>query len=490
MLSRIVTAILTFATIAATPSLSAQQKTPVTFAAPILDWNVIDLTGDGRADFFAITCADGMPREFVIAVQGTDGTFKTAPAIGCPADVVSFAIGTFLDDKKKVIALLSPDSVRLLAASGDGRMTIAPPCASIPHLFRSPSGGPPGIWHWNTDIDGDGHDDLFVPTDDGLLLLFGDGKGGFAETRTTIPIDSVREIDDSSAGAFDVIRSAPRPVFEDIAGDAALDVAWFDEKGLSFIEQVSPRVFAKAPRRFALPWLSGRSADGLVEQTDVSLADIDGDKKADLLLSKMQAKDGNITDMQTTLVCLMNDGSETAFPREPQLALRLKGIVGLGPRIRDLDGDGTPDLIYGTYAGGLTDAIARIFSRVPVTVFVHSGTGKKKTPFAASPDFTTKFTIDTKDFERFGARASLALGEDFDGDGIGDLYTMKADDEGPVLRVQRGSVSARKYGVAEKPLFTAKIGDFTGISFRRIHDDKKTAILVVHERTIDIIEAR
>jgi hypothetical protein len=467
-----------------------QTSTVVDFGAPLADWQLVDLSGDGRSDVLAFFDGGGGPRSVVVALQQPDGSFAKSAPVALPADVVSLVFGSFARAAGYDVALISTAGVALLTIDAAGAPSIGPVILKVQNLFRAPTAQAPAVWHWPMDIDKDGRHDVFIPGDEGVVVAFGDGKGGFNGKTVLLPIAGQRYVEEASDGAFDFVRSYPRPVFDDVAGDGGLDLVWFDEAGLFFVTQTAPRIFADVPRQFALSWVSGGDAVGLVEQTDVQLADVDRNGKADLVLAKMQARDGQIGDMQTTLVVLVNDGTEAAFKRQPQTALKLKGIVGVGPKVVDVNKDGRVDLVLGTYAGGLSDAVSRVFSRVPVTLYAHYGTGNPKAPFSNAPDFSVKESLSSDDFEAWGARASLGLWSDFDGDDVVDLFTMVRSGQERTAAVRLGTVEGARLVVRGKPAWTKRADDIEGASIRVIRGDDRAALVLERKQSLEFVESK
>lgn len=468
-------------------ALSSQTTHTVDLSAAIEDWNLVDLNGDDKKDVVAIVFTDDGRREFRIALQEKPNDFRKLPAVLCPADVITYAFGNFLRPKSTDVLLIASDHAAFLRVT-DGTARIDPCDAKFEHVFRVPSGSCPSLWHWPIDIDADGHDDFYLPTDDGIQILWGNGDGTFAPQRTDGPIRSSCTVDRISEGAFDLARSFPRPVFADVTGDSLREIAWFDETGLQYLPQTSARKFADQPTTFGLSWLAGAAATGIVEQTDVDLVDLDGNGKADLLLTRMQSKEGSIVDMQSTLVALLNNDTPTAFGREPAFALKLKGVVGFGPKIVDIDADGRSDLVYGTYAGGITDALARVFSMVPVTLYAHRGTSGKS-PFATVAEHSIKISLSNADFERWGARTSIALHVDFDGDGSVDYLSMAEDDGKRSVLIRAGEKSDGKFKIGDRTIMKFRADGMTDASFRTLDAGKKTTVILERPKSLEFITA-
>ena len=467
-------------------SAAAQSGGPLAFDADIADWQLADFDGDRDNDFVVFT-GYGATRSAVFVFQGDDGVFSERVAIKLPSDAIAFCLGAFTKTRGSDLALLSPTGVRILAISAERKVALAPEPHAVETLFRGSGFGAPALLHWPTDVDGDGFDDVHVPTDHGLTVLFGAGNGAFAATGASLPLGGERYAQTSAEGGVELVRSYPRAVFSNVAGSPLADVAWFDERGFSAFVQESPRRFAPAPIVFPLAWLSSGEASGVVEQTDVQLADVDADGAGDLILARMQTRDGQILDMTTTLVVLVNTRADPIFPRAPSTALKLKGVVGLGPTLVDVDADGKLDLVYGTYAQGLGDAVSRLFSRVPVSVHIHRGTGAARTPFPTAPDLSVKSAVDADDFERFGARTTLSAVNDFDGDGLVDFVEISRRKDGRTAAVRPGGMRGKKFDFAAEPRKSVELGDFDDLSCRTLRSGGPCAFIVRKKNVLIVV---
>src|SRR5690606_13659147 len=76
------------------------------------------------------------------------------------------------------------------------------------------------------------------------------------------------------------------------------------------------------------------------------LADLDGDGDLDLLLANKIESDDNTT---SAITLFENTGSRTAPAFTDRGKLDIKGEFHWSPVVTDLDGDGKPDLVLGTW---------------------------------------------------------------------------------------------------------------------------------------------
>ncbi len=423
---RRLTAALILATCLVAADATAQTSHSIHVPEPFDDWFLVDVNGDGLKDVFLLSRgADGSLQVSVSLQEAGEGF--AAPWMGSLPRVTAFVEGDFGVHGR--LLAIRPHSFRPYRWKAEGGgLASAGPAVPLESFLTAAPAGLPGFWHWSTDFDGDGRDDFMFPGARALELRFGGADGGFSSPiRLRIPDE--RQVLPASDGGYVVSHQEPHPLFRDIDGDGRLDLCWFDELGLGYRLQTRPREFAST-RRLPLPWLAGKGEGNLLENTTIRLEDLNGDRRADLVLIKMRSGRGGIADMRSNLVILLSRGGAEPFPLRPTVALRLKGIVGVGPYFEDLNGDGRLDLAYGLYGAGLGDAVARFLGRVPVRMAIHLARKNGSRLFEGAPDVSLERSVDTHDFERWAARNSLFLGDDVTGDGLVDLIEIRPSSKG------------------------------------------------------------
>ncbi len=463
---------------------SAQTLRGVHTAQPFDDWFLVDLNGDGLKDLFLITRLIGGRLRVDVALQGKDDRFGP-PQSGTLPGATAFVEGNF--GKQQRVLAVFPHSFRSLRWSTSKGLGVADPIRPIESFLTATPTDLPGFWHWSTDFDGDGLDDFMFPGSRALEIRFGRPEGGFLPPKT-LSLPGERQVLPSSDGGFVISHREPHPLFRDIDGDGRSDLCWFDEKGLGYRLQTRPREFAPA-ERLPLPWLAGKGDGNLLENTSIRLEDLNGDDRADLILIKMRSARGGIADMRSNLVILLSRGGSEPFPLKPTVALRLKGIVGVGPYFEDLNGDGRKDLAYGLYGAGLGDAVARFLGRVPVRLAVHLA--HKDTPrlFDGAPDLSLERSVDTKDFERWAARNSLFIGDDLTGDGVVDLVEIRPSSKtGHRWKLYPGSLAPKgRLSISKKASKSGEIIGLADASVRALREGGPQRLILVGKQDVQII---
>ena len=269
---------------------------------------------DGRLDL-VVAAGGGIT---VLFGQG-DGRFRVAPGspIKLPAACTEMTSGDFNGDRKLDLALANHDSygVMLLFGDGSGGFALAP---HLPVIMKE--GKRPHTHGLNAgDLNGDGMIDLVsVNSDDNdLSIVFGDNKGGF--TRAAAP--------------FAVGRSPYPGVLGDLNGDGHLDIV-----SSSAARQTSPHAASSGELTVLISDGRGGFRGAPVPLRTVSpgfvaVADLNGDRKLDLLATHLERSD---------LTILIGDGTG-AFKETARSPLDLGHPVWQFA-VADVNGDGKADV--------------------------------------------------------------------------------------------------------------------------------------------------
>jgi len=280
---------------------TAAPQVPVT-GQNVNNAAVADFNGDGKPDL-AISLPDA--NQVQVLLGNGDGTFTPMPAISANA-VFVVATGEFNGDGNADLVVVCPgaEAVTILLGNGDGTFTTGAtvPIAGVPVAVAV------------GDFNGDGNEDMAVVngSTETVAVFLGKGDGTFTEVNSS-PQTGIEPLS-ISAGDFN--------------GDGILDLAVTNQN-------------YGYPNPGTITLLLG-NGDGTFKPTaaslqtgsipyTVSVADINGDGKADLVTANAG---GN-----SFSVFLGNGDGTFAAPLSPPA-----GTNPVGGGVGDFNGDGLPDL--------------------------------------------------------------------------------------------------------------------------------------------------
>lgn len=414
-----------------------------------------DLDGDGRADLIVIVDrrdGEGPPAWDVLVIlspkEPAPATFVreegvvripcSGAAAGPRASAGGLAIGRFGPKGEPRLRFLGPKAGPDLLP-GAGPAAEPPPAPSS--LERTP-GEALAFFDGVADLTGEGRDACFAPDADGTIRLPG---------ITIAPTETGSRTDDE---LFVRASRVPRLTAADLDGDGRLELLHVDGATL-----VVERAGAAAPDRVKLPFLvpdPTRPPEQL-RAPRLSIADVDGDKKADLLVTLITGRADKLGGLRTSLYVFLGPfyAKDTGALIEPSSRLDTESVA-LHPRFVDLDGDGDLDYVADSIRGNLLDLVKRVTGTEPTiwhTVFRFDA---KARAFEREP---------ACDVERpySGAQArSNAFGRsgwfegDFDGDGLRDLLDLGNLTRAVVLR---GTKDDRTFRTQLGPTLAAPSGE-------------------------------
>ncbi len=406
--------------VAAVDSLRDADGRPI-FADPQNILNVSDIDGNGRLDLF------------IGRVTGTIDHFEQVST-----DSAGWPRFRMFDERWEDIEIV-------------GAMSGAPPTISDTNARR------PTFRHGaNTmafgDIDGDGDLDLFWGDyfEAGLLLIENQGTPQAPNLRTTprrFPIGApvitsgynaatIGDVDGD--GIPDVVMGVVGGAFQ--PNNTSIDNLWF-------IRQVTRGIFTPVTSR-------------LITMIDVgsesvpTLADVDGDGDLDLIIgSKIAPRSDN----SGTVTWFENTGTTKAPAFRDRGVLPIQGEFGYAPAVADLDGDGLPDLVLGTW----TDRVQW-----------YRNHGTRTAPSWQLAD-TALVTITR------GSNTTPTLG-DIDGDGLLDMVVGEASGQLNLYR-NVGSRTAPKFELVSDNFQGIDVGRRSAPHLVDMDGDGKLDLLVGNE---------
>jgi len=349
---------------------------PVTTIAFKTDF---DLDGDGLNDALAV-----YQRRLMIFFQKSDGHFSAAPDIEIgaeqpiPASYAAVAVGKVSVGAGAQILLIGPEGVDFLDIArlrSAGTQPVSPQ-KLISHSLSITPGPALEYLDCALDMDGDGHIDIVLPSDNDLLL-FASRDGAPYALQSRVPLNMQTQQNTSLETEPSLLGSA---LFTQ--GEAAgSNVVTLPELNLWHSVQFSTV-------RYSLP---------------IMVADYNMDRRFDFLSAsriRYQDPDGNFKSVDSGVYKRI---SSSYVPRESQNTL-----VSI-PNLLDFNGDGILD----TYQVEAT--AAKLSPRTDISIFL----GRRDRTFAEKADMVLR----TRDF---AYSDSLPVG-DINGDGAEDLALFHLD---------------------------------------------------------------
>jgi hypothetical protein len=397
--------------------------------------DLTDLDGDGRTDLLEVAFV-GLPpaeeREIRIRLQREDGSLPDAPdhVFALPAGAAAYDLARLPDRAGEQMLLLGSEGLSVLALEGarlarrelrvEGTRTLGSVPADrhlerLPLVWNGPEGGPL----------------LRVPLFGELVLLTASGEtrarldvGGRADYFVPARLGPLL-----TESGVEVYFDWPRVTPGDADGDGRLDLIAATRREIRLFRQRPGGGFTPAPDRIlTLAPASEQEHVSGSGQVRVGVADLDGDGRADLLLSRTS---GGFAEAEARVSVHLNRNGSWDLEAADHVLVGAKGWAG--DQLADLDGDGVVDLVHVRVALSLLELVEALLTRaLDLEIRVHRG---RPGGFEAEPWVRRKLGLPIS-FETFRTRGFLpTFAADLNGDGYPDLLTS---DGGESLEVRLG----------------------------------------------------
>jgi hypothetical protein len=454
-----------------------------------------DLSGDDVAD--ACVASKGSARHRLqihvrrtgpAAYSGTpDATLDLTP------DVIAFAAADVLPDEGREVLLFNPGGVFAWRWREKDETKRIVRLLDADLLWQLPGVG--SLFHLQSavvDLDGDGREDLCIPEPQGLRVAFqlppGDGPRFKPAIRLFVAEDDLaaggpqgkrvvmrtpggrRSVSIDLGGDFNLRgegqrappylsldETAPAAELIDWDGDGDRDVLALSDAALHVFVQ-EPRGAVDAARELRLPSPVPRDRRRELDVSyQVRALDLDKDGRSDLVIFALDQR----ADSPRTQVLVFRQASQPAgepllfgAAGKPTELLVLDGFAR-PIAIRDVDGDGLPDLVAAALRPNLIDALrAAASERIDTELYVFRNRGAQG--FSKRPDLTRVLSLQASGGDNGGQNPFLAeFAGDITGDGVSELFLRTDRDRLGAYMVRRGKDGALT--VVDKPLWELAI---------------------------------
>jgi len=443
-----------------------------------------DLTGDGIADLVAFTdgrdgiailiwCADprgAYPNEKPDLVvrpkeMGLGAVYYVFLATlrrGEPATLV------LVDREKDVVALTVVFAKEKWTIHGPEKIATAPKLPFYPDDRRI------AVLDAAADVDADGDDELILPTGDGYAIVDVEKKAKDDEEAAVRIVDTGTK-HYLTAGAhrfFSLNWHIPRILVADWDGDGIPDLIAGRGRNVLLYLQREDGSFLAERRRVDLlvpePWAK--------ESSTFKLADVDGDGRIDLLLTRTPTSVKVMGEFSSEHSLFLNPRifsprTEGHLLTPPADHLRTGG-TSINPTLFDFEGDGDLDLLVSSLKIDLGSQIRRDVS-AEYSLFLFDAETKR---FKSSSLFDVTRTYPWERLQRGTTGPVCFFDGDFDGDNLLDLVNIADDGHLTILTGETGSgLWATKYDFTEeedgKALFRAKASVTSDVIIRDLNRD-------------------
>jgi hypothetical protein len=413
-----------------------------------------DFNGDGKQDLFSSTIDfDTTPptRWGALHLQ-KNGAYAEAPDFLWPLSerACALVVGDFLPGGGNEIGYLAEDGVYVhpWGAKGPGEAT------KLIHartFFRVPTPRQIPLWQWKIDFDADGRDDLLLPLADGYRVYFQTAPGVFGRVATLeadLPANAPRSLEGTSnvdkseivPAHFIASVELPRLSMSDINGDGLQDLVLIRNDTVTYFQQKSPGVFPAArPWRvsFRVPTLTKETKKDTVDWSTVRFVDINQDKLADLVVTRVGGELGLWDSIKTSVYLHLGTGKGN-FIADKRIVI---DGMSMDPEFIDMNGDGKLDAVTSRLRTDLMKQAVSAFvlGDVAISYEIFQFDAKRNT-FLSEPVFEKVIHVAKRDLEKtgMGAIPMVFVRGDLSGDGRPDL--LQVDPKTQELLVHPGRV--------------------------------------------------
>src|SRR5579862_670398 len=402
-----------------------------------------DFDGDGKIDILNVSInTDVNPPERWLAIHfQRNGDYNESPDVIWPLSdqACALVMGDFLPGGGTEIGFLAEDGVYAYPWDAAAHRPSPTPVKLI-HVrtfFRAPSMRQIPLWQWKMDLSGDGLDDLIVPLADGYRVYFQTAPGVFGKSSTlesdlppggdrAIAVSSYADAPEISPSQFVSVTELPRLEIVDINGDGLSDLVMIRKNTMTFFLQKEPGVFSsRRPYRvsYEIATLRDEPNKDSVNLSMIRFVDINADKLADLVVTKVEGQLGLFDSIKTRIYLHLGTGKGN-FNADKRIVI---DGVSIDPEFIDMNGDGYLDLVTSRLRTDLLKQAANsvLLGDVTITYEVFQF-DPQRNGFMPEPVFEKQIFVRKSDLEKTGAGAVplVFIRGDLTGDGRPDMIVI------------------------------------------------------------------
>lgn len=489
-----------------------------------------DFDGDGAREVACACRSEAKPPrrriEIWRAVPGS-AAFSRAKTLDLTADVVALAAGDVLAGAGDELVLFNAGGAFALAPlAAEARAERLVECE---FLWQTPE--PAQVYLWSDglrDLDGDGLVDLVLPEPGGYVLAVqrrprASGEAWGALSRVRVPeeadadgvwLSATRREGPAVRGrrarggfelGFEEEQEANQDSFGPSAGilvqvneqvSSAHFADWDADRDLDLIAQTSHHLhvwlqgpagaFSSAPAlSLELPVDADKS-----RRLDTSYSshavDLDLDRRADCVIfaGDKRSEDVRTQGLFFTQAAVKTGPAPFGAEGRPASVLVFAGFIS-GPRFRDLDGDGYPELVLRAVRPDLIDQLRSASTQsIEADLYVYRN---RRGVLSRNPDISWRRTVP---IERFQLTAEFC--GDLTGDGLSELLVR---DEPGKLRVMllraQGAGDKSSWTIFDRPLWELAIHEESDIELvAPIKGEQRPSVLVVEPTQVLLVRIR
>jgi hypothetical protein len=454
-----------------------------------------DLTGDGRREIVAFSDGSGGPTISVFKADDMGAFAREPAAVLRPARhglmglyycflarlAPKSPVEVVLVDRKGVFAtgLAKSDGEGLPSWSfrKPGRLAGAP---QLPFL---PDGGRISVLDAAADLDHDGAEELVLPN----------AEGGYwvhypADEKRPPSLIRWRETHRLTAPAHRFMTlhwERPRAVVADWNGDGLLDLVGAGRGLMFFSLQKKGGGFTTVANPLAILEPDPEGA----ERNTLTLGDVNGDGKADLLLAQSPSAVEVLERFSSQQSLFLNPAvfseKEPGRLAAPAVTWKTSGIT-VNPTLTDFDADGDLDLVLTSLEFDMTD---RMLKKVTADYLLFLFDGEKRA-FEREPCFKLSRPFPAEQLERNSTAPVCFFTGDFDGDGKRDLLNIEDDGHISILQgtSEPGFLSSDRYAF-KREIFRAPARVENDVLILDLNSDGASDLLAHSEGRVYVIRS-